>query len=297
MRIALVTTSWPAHAGDPAGHFVRAHAQELEDGGHTVHVISPAPGRAFGWPGATARLRERPWRAVEAARWMATARAELARVDPDLVVAHWCVPCAWPIAVASGAPLHLVSHGGDVRLLAMLPGAARRFLVRWMCRRAAKWEFASDALLEELAATLDGGTRARLGEIAAVRAPPMEMPEVAGAIARRRHALGAARVAVCVGRLVPTKRVDRVIDYVARSPSPLALVVVGDGPERSRLEALARTRGIDGRFVGAVDRPEALAWIGAADVLLHASEAEGLSTVLREAEALGTRVVLLGSVG
>jgi glycosyltransferase involved in cell wall biosynthesis len=123
------------------------------------------------------------------------------------------------------------------------------------------------------------------------------MPDVRGAIARTRRALGAARVAVCVGRLVPTKRVDRVIDYVAGSAAPLSLVVVGDGPERSRLETLVRERGIDGRFVGAVDRREALAWIGAADVLLHASEAEGLSTVIREAEALGTRVVRLGPAG
>jgi glycosyltransferase involved in cell wall biosynthesis len=44
------------------------------------------------------------------------------------------------------------------------------------------------------------------------------------------------------------------------------------------------------RFVGAVPREEALAWIGAADALLFASRAEGLSTVVREAEALGIRV-------
>jgi teichuronic acid biosynthesis glycosyltransferase TuaC len=79
---------------------------------------------------------------------------------------------------------------------------------------------------------------------------------------------------------------------VAQTPGLDALVVVGDGPERSRLEALARARGVDARFVGRVPRDEALAWIGAADVLIHASEAEGLSTVVREAEALGTPVAV-----
>jgi hypothetical protein len=39
-----------------------------------------------------------------------------------------------------------------------------------------------------------------------------------------------------------------------------------------------------------VARTEALAWIGAASVLLDASEAEGASTVAREARAMGTRV-------
>jgi glycosyltransferase involved in cell wall biosynthesis len=70
-------------------------------------------------------------------------------------------------------------------------------------------------------------------------------------------------------------------------------VVVGDGPERPRLERQARSLGVDALFVGAVAREVALAWIAAADVVLHASSAEGLSTVVREAEALGTRVVRL----
>jgi glycosyltransferase involved in cell wall biosynthesis len=75
-----------------------------------------------------------------------------------------------------------------------------------------------------------------------------------------------------------------------------ALVIVGDGPERGRLERLARALRVKTRFVGAVTRPEALAWVGSAHVLLHASEAEGLSTVVREAHALGTPVVSPGVV-
>jgi teichuronic acid biosynthesis glycosyltransferase TuaC len=295
MRVALVTTSWPAHAGDPAGHFVRAHARELEDAGHAVEVIAPPPGGAFGWPGAAARLRERPLRALGAVRWMAEARARVAGLRADLVVAHWCLPSAWPIAAASTAPLHAVSHGGDVRLLVALPQAVRHALVRATCRRAVAWDFASRPLLDDLAASLDGATRAVLGRVASVRAPPIDLPDVSAAAARRRREIGPAPLAVCVGRLVRAKRVDRVIDHVARSAPPLTLVVVGDGPERARLEERARARGIDGRFVGAVDRADALAWIGAADLLFHASEAEGLSTVIREAEALGTPVVRLGA--
>ena len=101
------------------------------------------------------------------------------------------------------------------------------------------------------------------------------------------------RVAVSVGRLVASKRVERAIEHVERTSDLDALVVVGDGPERSKLERLARARGVDARFVGALERGEALAWIGAADALIQASTAEGLSTVVREAEALGTPVVVL----
>src|ERR1019366_3159812 len=106
MRIALVTTSWPAHEGDPSGHFVQAEARELERAGHEVLVVTPEPGGAFGWPGVSSRVRERPWRAIDALRWVRGPRAQVAGLRVDRVVAHWAVPCAWPIGVAApGAEL------------------------------------------------------------------------------------------------------------------------------------------------------------------------------------------------
>ena len=59
MRIAIVTTSWPAYSGDPSGHFVQAEARELEQGGHgdVVVVAPPCEATAFGWPGVVARVR------------------------------------------------------------------------------------------------------------------------------------------------------------------------------------------------------------------------------------------------
>ena len=71
------------------------------------------------------------------------------------------------------------------------------------------------------------------------------------------------------------------------------LVVVGDGPERARVEAAARGAGARVVFTGRVARSEALAWIAAADALVQPSRVEGASTVEREAAALGTRVVAL----
>ncbi len=71
------------------------------------------------------------------------------------------------------------------------------------------------------------------------------------------------------------------------------LVVLGDGPERARLERLARAWQLDVRFLGTTPRRETLGWIGAADELVHASRVEGLSTVVREAEHLGVPVTLL----
>jgi glycosyltransferase involved in cell wall biosynthesis len=60
-----------------------------------------------------------------------------------------------------------------------------------------------------------------------------------------------------VGRLDRAKRVDLLLDAAAAT-SDMRLVVVGDGPDRVRLEKLARRRGLDGRvrFAGRVDPEE-----------------------------------------
>jgi glycosyltransferase involved in cell wall biosynthesis len=291
MRVAMLTTSWPTGEQDPAGHFVRTHARELERGGDTVTVVAPETGGSFGWPGAAARIRERPVRALEAARWVLKARKRVQGLVVDRIVAHWAVPCAWPIATGTHLPIDVISHGGDVRLLIRLPGPLRRALVSFLSARVDAWCFVSASLLEDLLASLDSQTRTRLQRVARVEALAIEMPDVTSAIAALRRELGAQRVAVSVGRLVASKRVDRGLEYVSRSKDIERLVVIGDGPERGRLERLARRLGVDASFTGALGRPRALAWIGAADLLIVASEAEGLSTVIREADALGTRVV------
>lgn len=62
-----------------------------------------------------------------------------------------------------------------------------------------------------------------------------------------------------VNRLDRSKRVDLLLEAAALDPS-LEVVIAGDGPDRERLEELARSRGLDGRarFAGRVS-PEELA--------------------------------------
>lgn len=303
MRIAVVTTSYPAYDGDPAGHFVESEVAELERAGHVVAVFRPSPGGAFGWPGAATRIRERPTRALEAAGWVARAALDLRRFGADRVVAHWCVPSAFPIAISPigvKSELEIVSHGADVRLLVGLPSSrARSAIVRTLTARATRWRFVSEALLASLEAKLSPEDARAVRACAAVVPSSIDVPDVrAEARAFRRAVPG--RLYVCAGRLVASKRVDKVIDYVATTddsgtrPSERTLVVLGDGPERAHLERLARAWQIDVRFMGKTTRREALGWIGAADEVVHASRVEGLSTVLREAEHLGVPVTILG---
>ncbi len=292
MRIAVVTTSYPADDDDASGHFVRTEVRRLEREGHDVRVIAPRPGGAFGWPGVAARVRENPWRVVDAARWVIEARREVARAQVDRVVAHWAIPCAWPMGIASTAELDVVSHGGDVRLLARLPATVRGVVVRAIARRAKEWRFVSASLRDELLRLVDAEDVSRVRAIARVEEAAIEMPvieELRAKAAVRRRAIGeGAPLAISVGRLIASKRVDVALAYAAEHGA--RIVVVGDGPERARLEAKAAELGVDARFVGKVSRTDALTWMAAADVLVHASLEEGLSTVVREATAIGLRV-------
>jgi glycosyltransferase involved in cell wall biosynthesis len=298
MHIAVVTTSYPAFDGDPSGHFVASEVAQLEGDGHRVTVIAARPGGAFGWPGAAVRVREKPWRALDAAAWMARAAMRLRTARPERIVAHWCVPSAWPVAAAGAGArepeLEVVSHGADVRLLAELPPAVRGKVVTRIAERASSWRFVSAALREQLARTIPAATVHVLERVAVVGASPLGMPDVQDAVRARRAELDGRPLYVCAGRLVASKRVDKVIDYVAgRLADGPVLVVLGDGPERAHLEKLAQHWRLDARFLGTTPRREALAWIGAASELVHASRAEGLSTVVREAEQLGVPVTIL----
>src|SRR6185503_17000215 len=76
----------------------------------------------FGPPGALARLRQQPLRALGALEFCVGARRLLERRGPfERVIAHWLVPCGWPILPGLSGELEAVAHGSDVRLLAALP--------------------------------------------------------------------------------------------------------------------------------------------------------------------------------
>jgi glycosyltransferase involved in cell wall biosynthesis len=68
---------------------------------------------------------------------------------------------------------------------------------------------------------------------------------------------GAGRFILSVGRLDRSKRIDLLLEAAAVEPS-LEVVVVGDGPDRGRLEQVSAQRGLDGRvtFAGRVGDSE-----------------------------------------
>jgi glycosyltransferase involved in cell wall biosynthesis len=92
-----------------------------------------------------------------------------------------------------------------------------------------------------------------------------------------------------VGRLEPYKRVDRVLDAFGRVPSPGQLVVVGEGPDRGRLEPAAG-RGV--RFLGRVSDDDLARWLRTARGVVSLSAHEAFGLVAAEGVAAGARAVL-----
>ena len=92
---------------------------------------------------------------------------------------------------------------------------------------------------------------------------------------------------IFVGRLVPIKQVDHAIKAFALSNLSGKMAIVGDGPERQKLEALARELGISDRvnFLGWVDNPHQ--FMLQSKCLVMCSVYEGSPVTLAESIALG----------
>lgn len=193
------------------------------------------------------------------------------------------------------------THGHEVGW-SMLPGA-----------RQALRRIGADA---DVITTISRYTRARLatafGPAAALEHLPSGIdarlfaPDPDGrARVRRRHRLGAAPVVVCVSRLVARKGQDVLIRALPRLRAQIPgarLLIVGDGPDGTRLRRLAT--GTDVVFTGAVPTAELPAHYGAGDAFAlpcrtrgGGLDIEGLGIVALEAAACGLPVVLGRSGG
>jgi len=118
---------------------------------------------------------------------------------------------------------------------------------------------------------------------------------------RRAHGLESDRVILVLCRLVRRKGVDTLLRALpmvrARVPNA-RLVIVGEGTDRRRLEALARSTGVADRvlFVGRAPQADLVRWYSAADVFamparLEPPDVEGFGIVFLEASACAVPVV------
>jgi glycosyltransferase involved in cell wall biosynthesis len=119
-------------------------------------------------------------------------------------------------------------------------------------------------------------------------------PDERAAARRALGVPGAGVVLMVVGSLKPVKGIDVLIRAAApilRARADTRLVLVGDGPDRDALRALAGECGVAGSVVFAGVRDEIEVVLRAADTLVLSSRSEALPTVVIEAMACALPVV------
>lgn len=138
------------------------------------------------------------------------------------------------------------------------------------------------------------GLGASADRIAIIPDPALSEPLIEKLRAARAPARteGAGRRFVSVGRLTPQKNIALMLAaFGLGAGDDDTLTVIGDGPERDKLERLVRDLGLEGKvsFRGYVPEPASL--LPGFDVLLLSSDYEGVPAVILEALAAGLAIV------
>ena len=107
---------------------------------------------------------------------------------------------------------------------------------------------------------------------------------------------------VCTGRLVAAKGHHILLEalkLLSNRGLPLHTTLIGDGPERTRLENFVRLRGLQNcvTFTSSLSHAETLAHVRNADIFALASFAEGIPVALIEAMAFGVPCVSTSIAG
>jgi teichuronic acid biosynthesis glycosyltransferase TuaC len=309
MRVVIVAEYYPRAADPTLGVWAHHQAVAARDAGADVRVLvlhRPLPPLADVKRLRLRALREavrqpgsdrldgvrvdyvrylsppRPWSYASWGAWAAPAlRRALSRLRAEfpfeLAHAHYAVPAGDALRrAAHRVPIVVSVHGGDVHGAHADAVTVRRTLSH------ARLVLANSA-----------GTARRCVERGAARTRVVHLgtdlpPDPAPA--------PATPTLVTVGNLIARKRHADVIEALAalgnRRPR-LRYVIVGDGPERERLRALAVARGVDDRVElrGRLPHPDAVAVARDATLFVLPSVAEAFGVSYVEAMAAGVPAI------
>jgi len=104
---------------------------------------------------------------------------------------------------------------------------------------------------------------------------------------------GQQTLILSAGRLAAYKGVDRLLGALAQLDDRFELCVIGEGPARAELEAVAARLGLEARvhFLGQVDQAWLYRWYRTAAIYASLSSQEAFGMTVLEALAAGARVI------
>lgn len=309
-RVFVIASWYPSATSPVAGIFVQEQARLLSEQ-YEVIVLSPQV------VGIRDVLRGRGRRIVERdgdllvyreytlvppygstirllgyllSAWRGMRRLIRERGLPDLFHAHVVLPCGWAAAQASrklGVPAVLTEHSGPFAMHLRTP--VHRQLVRTTLH-SLRTLAVSPVLRQQI---LSFAPDVDVGVLPNVIATRFFSPEVkvAATVGQRKTRF------LTVALLTRGKGIQYLLEAVSllfeHGEYAFELVIGGDGPDRRRLERIARDRGIADhcRFVGLLDQTQVRDWIRWCDVFVLPSLHETFGIVIGEAMACGKPVI------
>jgi phosphatidyl-myo-inositol dimannoside synthase len=305
-RTLVVTNDFPPRAGGIQS-FVHAVTARLDE----VVVYAPK------WSGARDFDAAQPFEVVRHPSSLMLPVPSVARRAREIFRAESC-DAVW---FGAAAPLALLGptlrRAGAQRIVATTHGHeagwAQLPVARSMLRRIASGvdvlTYLGDYTKGRLASALTEAQSAKLKRLAPGVNAEFFRPGAGGAAVRATLGLGERPVIVCVSRLVRRKGQDTLIRALPKVRGELpdvALLIVGNGPYRKDLEALAGRTSVRSAvyFTGSVPLADLPAHYDAGDVFAMPCrtrrgglDVEGLGIVYLEASATGLPVVAGASGG
>ena len=294
MRVVLLPGIWPPDIGGPATHGPEL-ARHLVERGHDVHVVTMASAPPTERPCTVETIsRAQPF-PVRYGRLTAAATREARRADVVYASATYAAAAAASSAARKPLVVKLVSDPAYERArryglfddtLEAFQDADDRAVRALKAARTLSLARAQSVIVpSQYLAALARGWGVEAARLLVV---PNPMPAAVADV----PAVGERSGLVFAGRLTRQKALHTALRAVARVPNA-RLLVIGEGPDRERLEQLADELRLDGRvtFAGPQPRAEVLRALASASAAVLSSDWENLPHAAVEALAVGTPVV------
>lgn len=236
--------------------------------------------------------------------WPASVRRGLSickRKKFDVLHAHFAIPTgpsSLMLAKLFGIPHVLSIHGGDLfdptKKLSPHRTWGLHYTVQMVINR-------SDRVLAQ-----SSNTRSNAYRYFKVNKPIEIVPhgiKRPSFLKRDRHSFGFAdddTLLITIGRLIPRKGIPTLISMMSRlSDKKTKLIILGDGPEKARLEEEVARGGLSSRitFKGRVSDEEKFQLLTISDLYVSSSLHEGFGLIFIEAMACGLPIVTFDNGG